>query len=194
MAKTTRTFVAIAVPERLGEKLKRLQAQLAPEITEARWVSTLPFHLTLAFLGDVADLDLNGVCRAAADASRPFPSFTMRLEGVGAFPNLVRPRVIWAGLAVPDGSPLPALRIAVHEAVEKVGYRPDDQRFTPHVTLGRIRQDRRAGRAVDLTSALQPFQDWSGGTFQVGEVITFASTLTPEGPVYAPLARAPLTG
>ena len=73
-----------------------------------------------------------------------------------------------------------------------VGYRPEDLRFTPHVTLGRIKSDRRGQQPLDLTAILEPYQTWSGGTFSVNEVVTFASTLTPDGPAYAQLARAPL--
>jgi 2'-5' RNA ligase len=194
MPKTTRTFVAIAIPAPLGERLTRLQELLAPAIPSARWSTSPPFHLTLAFLGDVPDCDLNIVCLAVAQASSPFTPFELRLEGVGAFPSPARPRVIWAGLDAPDGSPLFDLQRAIVRSVTRVGYRPDGQRFTPHATLGRIRQDRRGSRPGDITAALDALRSWSGGTFEAGEVITFGSTFTPEGPVYAPLARAPLAG
>ncbi len=194
MARTTRTFIALPVPSALGEKLTRLQSLLAPKVPAARWSSSPPFHMTLAFLGDVPDNDLNTVCKAVADASLPFSPFELRLESVGAFPNPARPRVLWAGLTAADLSPLFELQKAIVNGVTDAGYRPDDQRFTPHVTLGRIRPDRRGRDPLDLTTILQPYLTWSAGTFRVGEVITFASTLTPEGPAYAQLARAPLSG
>jgi 2'-5' RNA ligase len=194
MAKTTRTFIALAIPSALGEKLTRLQSLLAPKVAAARWSSSPPFHLTLAFLGDVPDNDLNTVCKAVAEASVPFSPFELRLETVGAFPSPARPRVLWAGLTAADGSPLYELQKAIVKGVTDAGYRPDDQRFTPHVTLGRIRADRRGQDPLDLTSILQPHLTWSAGAFRVSEVITFASTLTPEGPAYAQLARTPLAG
>jgi 2'-5' RNA ligase len=194
MPKTTRTFIAVAIPDPLGQKLTRLQAQLAPDVPGARLTTTLPFHVTLAFMGDVLDVDLNQVCTAVAESADPFPPYEVRLEGVGAFPNPARPRVIWAGLTATDPSPLLELRKAIVRGVTRVGYRPDDQRFTPHTTLGRIKSDRRGPHPPDLTKVLEPYQAWSAGSFTVSEVITFASTLTPEGPIYAPLARAPLTG
>ena len=190
MPKTTRTFVAIVIPGPQGEKLTRLQQQLAPTIPAARFSTSPPFHLTLAFLGDVADADLNAVCRAVAEACGPFPVMDLRLVARRAFPSPARPRVIWAGLAAADGPPLADLHNAIGHALKRIGYRPDD-RFTPHITLGRIRQDRQGGRSPDLTRILQPFQSWSGGSFPVSEVVTFASTLAPEGPLYTPLARAP---
>ncbi len=194
MAKTTRTFVALPVPSALGEKLTRLQSLLAPKVPAARWTATLPFHMTLAFLGDVPDNDLNTVCKAVAEATLPFSCFELLLEGVGAFPNLARPRVLWAGLTATDLAPLLDLQKSIAKKVTEAGYRPDDQRFTPHVTLGRIRSHRRGQDPLDLTTILQPYLTWSAGTFRVGDVITFASTITPEGPAYAQLARAPLSG
>ena len=149
--------------------------------------------MTLAFLGDVPDNDLNTVCKAVEEASLPFSSFELRLEGVGAFPSPARPRVLWASLTAADLTPLTALQKAIVQRVTDAGYRPDDQRFTPHVTLGRIRADRRGQNSPDLTTILQPYLTWSAGIVHVGEVVTFASTLTPEGPAYAQLARAPLS-
>ncbi len=193
MAKSTRTFIAVPVPEVLGEKLKRLQELLAPKVPSARWSSSPPFHMTLAFLGDVLDSDLNRVCKAVAEASLPFSPFELRLEGVGAFPNPARPRVLWAGLTATDLTSLLALQKAIVKQVTAVGYRPDDKRFTPHVTLGRIRSDRNGKPPLDLTSILQPYLSWSAGTFLLNEVVTFASTLTSEGPEYVQLARAALS-
>ena len=72
MARTTRTFIALPVPSALGEKLTRLQGLLAPKVPAARWSSSPPFHMTLAFLGDVPDNDLNTVCKAVAEASLAF--------------------------------------------------------------------------------------------------------------------------
>jgi 2'-5' RNA ligase len=194
MPTTTRTFVGIAIPPSQGEKLARLQERLAQAIPGVRWSASSPFHMTLAFLGDVRDGDLNAVCTAVAEACSPFPAFDLQLQGVGVFPSPARPRVIWAGLLAPDGSPLFDLYKAITKGLTRVGHRPEGDRFTPHATLGRIRQDRRGSLVHDLTAALQPVLTWSGGSFPVSEVVTFASTLSPEGPVYAPLARSPLSG
>ena len=143
--------------------------------------------MTLAFLGDVPDTDLNTVCKAVAQPCGPVPPFELRLEGVGAFPSPAKPRVLWAGLQTPEPLVLAGLQKGVVQAVTRVGYRPDDQRFTPHTTLGRIRPDRRGPLPGDLTEILASHQSWSGGSFTVSEVITYASTLSPDGPIYAPL-------
>ncbi len=190
MARTTRTFIAVAVPDTLGQKLTRLQTLLAPELPGARWSETLPFHLTLAFLGDVADTDLNDVCLATTSAASALSPFELRLEGLGAFPDPARPRVVWVGATGPGVAPLEALQQKVAGAVRTAGYPPDDDRFHPHVTLGRLKPGR--GASPDFTPQVKHYRTWSAGSLTVAEAVVFASTLTPEGPHYAALGRGPL--
>jgi 2'-5' RNA ligase len=192
MPRTTRTFVAVEVPEALGAKLSRLQTLLAPECPGVRWTATTPFHLTLAFLGDVDDRDLNDVCGAVAGAAEGFEPFELRIEGVGVFPNPQRPRSVWSGLAGSGVETLVSLQGKVAEAVARAKYPADEKGFRPHVTLGRVKHGRPP--AGNLGPLLNQYRGWSAGSFRVDEVVTFASTLTPEGPVYAPLGRALLKG
>lgn len=192
MRETTRTFIAIPIPEPIGLKLGRKQAELTPEVPGCRWTASSPFHLTLAFLGDIRNRDLNELCRAVAAATGPFERFELRLEGLGAFPSPQKPRVVWAGVTAPDLNPLLDLRKAIVQAATQAGYRPDDPRFHPHITLGRIKSDR--GPSYDLTRLVDREQTWSAGTFTAVEVVTYASTLDPKGPSYAPLGRARLAG
>ena len=192
MCETTRTFIAIPIPEPVGQQLTRWQQRLAPEIPGCRWAESQPFHVTLAFLGDVPSRDLNELCLAVAAAGEPFSRFELKVEGLGAFPSSERSRVVWAGITGGDHGPLMALREAVVRAATEAGYRPDDPRFHPHVTLGRIKSDR--GRSCDLTEMVRREQARSAGSFPVVEVVTYASTLEPRGASYAPLNRARLKG
>jgi 2'-5' RNA ligase len=189
MARTTRTFIAVAVPEALGQKLTRLQTLLAPELPGARWTETMPFHLTLAFLGDVADTELNDVCNATTRAASASQPFELRLEGLGAFPDLVRPRVVWVGAVGAGVAALEALQKDVARAVRDTGYPPDD-RFHPHVTLARLKPGR--GASPDLTALVKHYRTWSPGSFTVAEAVVFASTLTADGPQYAALGHGTL--
>jgi 2'-5' RNA ligase len=186
---TTRTFVAIAVPEDLGAKLSRLQSLLAPDVAGVRW-SSAPFHMTLAFLGDVQTSELNDVCLAVNQACRDHAPFKLRIEGLGVFPSPSKPRTIWVGLT---GTALPALhslQSAIAAAVAAVGYPHDDAVFRPHITLGRMRQSRDAPR--NLTPQVNHFRTWSAGLLAISEVVAYSSTLTSDGPVYAPLSRTVL--
>jgi RNA 2',3'-cyclic 3'-phosphodiesterase len=196
MPQTTRTFVAIAVPERVGQKLVRLQTELGRLIPQCRWTASLPFHATLAFLGDVRDHDLNDVCKAVETgaltrpASNADEAFKLELQGLGAFPSAAKARVIWAGMTAPNLQPLLDLQQSIIAALDRAGYRPDDRRFHPHVTLGRIKSS--GASRCDVTDVVERFRGWSGGSFRVAEITTFASTLGPDGPTYAPLGRARL--
>ncbi len=151
-----------------------------------------PFHITLAFLGDVPSRDLNELCLAVAAAAEPSVRFELTVESLGAFPSPARPRVVWAGITSADPAPLANLREAVVRAATNSGYRPDDPRFHPHVTLGRITTDR--WRSCDLTELVRRVQPRAIGSFPVVEVVTYASTLGKAGPSYAPLNRARLKG
>lgn len=190
MPDTTRTFLAVAVPEALEPRVARLRARLEAEVPEGRWGATRPWHVTLAFLGDVPHADLNAVCLAAEETSARFERFELTLHGVGAFPDASRPRVVWAGVDGPGLDTLRQLQLELVAALAAPGYRPEAQPFRPHVTLGRLRSGR--DRTRDLTGTLSQFRGWSAGPFRVDEVVTFASTTTPEGPAYVPLGRARL--
>jgi RNA 2',3'-cyclic 3'-phosphodiesterase len=137
MPDTTRTFLAVAVPATLERKLTRLQAQLSGEAPEVRWDVAMPFHVTLAFLGDVGHGDLNAVCLAVAEAASPFERFELTLEGLGTFPGADRPRVVWTGIGGKGLETLKALQAAVKDAATRLNCRPDTRPFHPHVTLGR---------------------------------------------------------
>ncbi len=192
MPDTTRTFIAVAVPATLELKLTRLQAQLSGEAPDARWEVAMPFHVTLAFLGDVDHVALNDVCLAVAEASAPCERFDLKLEGLGAFPDPARPRVVWAGVGGAGVEALKALQADVTAAVARLDYRPEARPFHAHVTLGRFPPGRRPAR--DLTNVVSHYRTWHAGPFEVAEAVTFGSSPSREGPVYAPLGRAPLRG
>jgi 2'-5' RNA ligase len=192
MASTTRTFIAIAVPEVLGQKLTRLQTLLAPDLPGARWTTTMPFHLTLAFLGDVDDTDLVEVCRTSAASVAKFEPFSIRLEGLGTFPSPTRPRVVWVGVTGPGLGQLETLQKEVVKAVRAIDCPPDDDRFHAHVTLGRLKPGR--GPSPDMDPLLKHYRTWAAGSFTVAEAVVYSSSFTPEGPLYAPLGYAPLRG
>ncbi len=180
------------LPDAIGQELAGWQRALAPEVPGCRWVETQPLHITLAFLGDVPNRDLNELCLAVAAAAEPFGRFELKVQGLGAFPSPARPRVVWAGITADRPRTTGVLRDAVVRAATQAGYRPDDPRFHPHVTLGRISSDR--GRPCDLTEIVRREQGRSAGSFPVVEVVTYASTLGPRGAAYAPLNHARLKG
>lgn len=190
MPDTTRTFVAVPIPADRAAKLERLQTLIAPEMPGARWVAPKHFHITLAFLGDVENTDLARVCNAVRESAAGFDPFYLSLEGLGVFPNAERPRVAWVGFGEEGSIALKGLQRAVASALAQVGHPPEDDRFHPHVTLGRLKPGR--GPGPNIEPLLAHYRRWMGGSFEAIEVVTFASTVTPDGPEYVALDKAPL--
>jgi 2'-5' RNA ligase len=189
MPATTRTFIAIALPHDQAVALDRLCQGIAPETPGWRWVPPGHFHITLSFLGDVADTDLDNLNRAITAAAAQIEPFELEPAGLGAFPDPRRPRTLWAGIRGPGLDARGRLQEAVVEAANRAGHPPEDQRFHPHITLARSKASRGG-----LGPLIDGHQGWSAGLFLVREVIVFASRLGPQGPSYSPLARAPLDG
>jgi RNA 2',3'-cyclic 3'-phosphodiesterase len=192
MRETTRTFCAIEVPERFGAELARLQTCLAHEIPACRWSSSGSFHLTLAFLGDVRDCDLAPLEELVAASTRRLEPIDLCFDGLGAFPSPRRPSVLWAGLIARSPEVLADIRKSVVAAAAESGYPCEDERFNPHVTLGRFKPGRRG--TVDLTAIVERYRSWSCGDFTASEVVVFASRLGRAGPTYEALSRARLGG
>jgi RNA 2',3'-cyclic 3'-phosphodiesterase len=192
MSQTTRTFLAIEIPEPMGSALRELQRMLAPELAGCRWTSEkIAFHMTLAFLGEVRNGDLGRLVEAVASSVGRFAPCELHFEGLGAFPAPKRPRVVWAGLPARNPALLDEIQRAVAGAAAKAGY-PSDERFHPHVTLGRFKPGRQG--PCDLTEVVERYRSWSCGGFTAVEVIEFASRPAGEGPSYEPLGRVRLEG
>jgi RNA 2',3'-cyclic 3'-phosphodiesterase len=192
MPECTRTFIAIAVPEPVEQELARLQSELAAEVIGYHWTSTRQFHITLAFLGDVPVSGLNEICQTVTASTVAHDRFEVEVRGLGAFPKSSRPRVVWAGVTATNSNALNELQQSVIGSLERIGHGPDDQRFHPHVTLGRIKHSRHGDRSVQ--TLIESRAGWSAGGFAVMEVFIMASTLCRAGPAYEVLGRCLLDG
>jgi 2'-5' RNA ligase len=186
-----RTFIAVEVGEAIRNNAVALQQTLAKPGVNVNWVPAENIHITLLFLGEVNERDLPAVCRVVADTAAGEPPFAFRVSRVGAFPNLRRPKVIWAGLT--DGAAeLARLHDRLEQPLLDLGcYRREDRPYTPHLTLGRVKSEA-DGQA--LSPVLPKHADWVGGQTTVGELVLFASEPRRDGPTYTALGRGKLTG
>jgi 2'-5' RNA ligase len=186
-----RTFIAVDLGKAIRDRCVALQELLARAATDVKWVEPENLHVSLLFLGEVEDRDMAVVCRAVADVCAAHAPFAMHVETAGCFPHPRRPRVLWVGVG--EGR---TEVVALHDALEKpllqLGcYRREERRYTPHITLGRVRGDRATSA---LAAALAQQARWQGGVTQVQEVRVLSSELTPQGPIYTVLSRAPVRG
>lgn len=195
MAESTRTFIAVEVPEAQREELARLRDRLAPELRGAKWVARTQYHATLAFLGDVSNPDLDAILGAVGEAARAVGPLELRLAVLGAFPNPGRPRNLWVGLDGAGLTGLERLHAALGRALSNAGQASGGRNdFSPHVTLARFKTGPGRPAAPDLRGLLPRYAGWSSEPFTIAEVVAFASELRPEGPVYTALARSALGG
>jgi 2'-5' RNA ligase len=186
-----RTFIAVEIPDAIRIQARRLIAKLGSSPTSVRWVDVNNIHLTLKFLGDVEDVEIAGVCQAIASAVRDLEPFQLDCRGVGAFPDLDRPRTVWIGTQGGDDE-MGVLHEAIEKALTPLGFPKEPRRFHPHLTIGRVRRPGQDWKP--LSQALRAQADLNLGPLPVDEVVVFSSQLNPSGPEYAALSHAPLSG
>ena len=183
-----RTFLSIELTSSIRDRIVMLQNRLAATGADVKWTDAKNLHVTLLFLGEVPDKEVATVYRIAQKAVEGMGEFTMTVEGFGCFPNPRRPRILWVGIGQ-GTQELVRIHDALEEPLVDLGYRREDRKYTPHITLGRVRSARPAER---LTQALHELTGWSAGEMTVEQVHVMGSELTPTGPVYTVLGRAPL--
>jgi 2'-5' RNA ligase len=186
-----RTFLCIDLPEGERERIAALQSRLRRHGARVGWTAPGNVHLTLAFLGDVEQERIPDVSRAATAAATRSAPLALRLEGAGGFPTLSRPRVLWVGIAG-ETERLAALQSDLTGELEAVGFPRERREFRPHLTIGRVKDDR--DRALRALAADLSAEGLSAPEFVATELVVMRSALGPGGARYTPLARAPLGG
>ena len=152
------------------------------------WVAPGNLHLTLKFLGAVPEERIEAIAGALSTSAPDLHPFEARIRGLGAFPSAVKPRVIWAG--VHDGAAeMTTLAGRVDAALAPLGFAREERPFSPHVTLGRVRQPR---RDPALAEALAGAIAREFGRMRVPGAFLMRSELSPRGARYSELAKVPL--
>jgi 2'-5' RNA ligase len=186
-----RAFIAVELPLEIRKTVCAATSKLRNEIGAlVRWVPIENMHLTLKFLGDVSPSNvelLSEMLRAEMDL---FNCFELRLNGLGSFPNLKRPRVLYIGIQAPAA--LEALQRGIESASSRLGYGSEERGFSPHLTIGRVKQNVIATEQQAIRHALEDTKIDSLGTARVNSVELFKSDLKPTGSVYTRLYSASL--
>jgi 2'-5' RNA ligase len=194
-----RAFIAIQLSDELKCQIQGVQEELKRQVAKLGraggigWTRAEGIHLTLKFLGDVPEAQVEAlgmVIRQVASAVEPF---TLEARGVGAFPSLRKPRVVWLGLHGGDRA-MGALRqaqSAVEEGCAGLDFPRESRLFTPHLTLARVRDP---GPSGALEKVLTQHQDLVVGNLFCGSLALIKSELRPSGAVYATLVEVPLGG
>lgn len=184
-----RTFIAIPLPDESLVMLDEVQQQLRATKAEVRWVSIASIHLTLKFLGETEPETIERLSDALEAELRYGRCFTVRLQGLGCFPNQWNPRVIWCGIGGDTGQ-LQGLQQKVEFICASFGLPREKREFHPHLTLGRVTGKRNLQPLLDCIK-IGAAQELS---FRADHFNIYRSTLKPQGAVYSVLKSIRLLG
>ena len=184
MAETIRAFIAVKVPA--SEALRAVLRELDRLGKAVKAVDPENLHVTLKFLGDTDPRLTSTICDVMRSAVQGQPQLRMPVSGLGAFPHMARPSVIWAGLE----QAMPLVHVAATLDSELVGlnFEPEKRPLQPHVTLARIKRR----PPPQLKALLAQYQNATFGEVTVSAIELFQSELRREGPRYTVLASVPL--
>ena len=184
-----RTFVAIELDDECRRNLAMAVDQMAHAVEGIKWVDPDNAHLTLKFIGQLDEKDVPDaleVLEAAAGEAQPF---TMRVNGISAFPSERKPRVIHAPVEESSGVLEELAGVVDSGLAEALGIEREKREFKPHVTLGRTRKGKSCPPIDELASEVR---ESYFGLVEVEEMVLMKSDLTPRGAIYTPLNHIPL--
>lgn len=183
-----RTFIAVPLDPPLRRALEECQERMRQAGARLRWVAPEQLHVTLRFLGEIPLAQVARATVAAREAAAAVEPFEIRLAGLGVFPGPRRPQVVWAGTRE-GAEALEGLASALAAALRRHGFPDDPRPFRPHVTLARVKDQRRWG---DVIRAIEQHRDVEIGWQRVARIAVVESRLTPDGPHYTVREEVPL--
>jgi 2'-5' RNA ligase len=175
-----RAFIAIELTEEIKDKLKNIQNELKGSGADVKWVEPENIHLTLKFLGDIDEKKIEDIKRILEKISEKHSRFSIELSGIGAFPKISDPRVIWIGVEK-GKEELSKIFLELEEQLCRLGFKREERGFSAHITIGRLRSPLNRPRLIEEIKKIDSFSPLS---LSVNRISLFKSTLTPKGPIY----------
>lgn len=190
-----RLFVALDIDDAIRERIARWMEGVRNFAPEARWVKEESLHLTLKFIGERADAEVEDIKQALASVRAP--GTAIEFCGYGFFPTIKSARVFWIGMKA--GPELAAVAAAVDQELGALGIPTEDRKFSPHLTLARTaggsgsprrsKEDRRTNTFRVLQEKIAAFPAPEFGSMMAREFFLYRSQLSPKGSTYTKLAR-----
>jgi 2'-5' RNA ligase len=177
-----RCFIAIQLPDDVRHQISKYIENLKKYSNDVRWVRADNSHLTLKFLGEIAPSRLIRVKECLYPISDNFSPFHLNIFGTGCFPGKKHPRVFWLGMEQGVDNPLFEMHHWIENQLLKLKFEKEKRRFSPHLTLGRVR----AKGLIDFSELFSfleqnPFRPTK---FSVNTIYFMQSNLRPTGAEY----------
>ncbi len=188
-----RSFVALLLNEEAREAVAAEVERLRPLSRAVAWVPARNLHITLRFLGEQGEPALEQARGALQEAAAATTPFTLTLHGLGAFPGFERPRILWIGVAQ-GALETRELQATVERALERAGFAREPRPWHPHLTIGRVFDERRWRRetSLDLRQAVARAGSLPFASVPVAALSLMRSDLSPAGARHSELARMTL--
>ncbi len=185
MSETFRAFIAIDLPAGIRSSLAEAQEILKSFGFRVKWVRPQNIHLTLKFLGNIDSDHIEKIIAAMTLTVTDFNSVSLSTGEIGVFPDIRRPRVIWAGL---NGQleKLDNLQQTLDGHLAGLGFPRETRTFKGHLTLGRVKGKIASAR---MKTAIDRLKGVESKLFEISEIILFKSELRPTGAVYSKVQR-----
>lgn len=182
MSEFIRSFIAIDIEDKVAKnKLAKAQALIVQTGADIRIVETENIHVTIRFLGDIAPGMVDKIFGEMKEIQ--FIPFTIEIKGIGVFPSLGHPRVVWAGIRAGTNQ-LVSIVNQLEPRLLKLGLSADSKGFSPHLTIARVRSGENKKQLVDF---VVENTDYDFGTIKAECLRLKKSVLSPKGPTYLTL-------
>ncbi|MCD6568041.1 MAG: RNA 2',3'-cyclic phosphodiesterase [Dehalococcoidia bacterium] len=187
-----RSFIAIELPLEVRKELAMLRKEMERGGHRfVRWVNVDGIHLTLKFLGDISFEQVAEITEVMAKSRRGISSFQLELAGLGGFPDLKRPRIIWVGISG-EVNQLLKLQRSLDLSLASLGFAREMRPFTAHLTLARVNQGISSVQLNSLGGLIAATEFEGKRAFEVDSVNLMRSHLTGGGAVYSCLSSVAL--
>jgi len=182
MSEAIRSFIAFDINSpTVLKRFNDIQETLLKTSADLKLVQPQNIHITVRFLGDIKPAMVDSIHEALKKVS--FSAFDCEIRGLGVFPDLRFPRVVWAGMRK-GADDVKNVFDQLEPSLQQLGFRPDPKGFSPHLTLARVRTGR---NKAELTSRIQELADQDFGIVRADCLRLKKSVLTPKGPIYSTL-------
>lgn len=187
LSERIRSFISVDIEDPLIlDRIERIKETIIATNADLKPVEKENIHLTLRFLGEIPVALIDEVYRVMLSVK--MEPFEIEIKGVGAFPRITSPRVVWVG--VTKGSDkLKEIHRQLEAGLRKLGIKPDSKGFEPHITIARVRSARNKQRLVKV---LYELEDVEIGKIVVTNIRLKQSILTFKGPIYKTLREVKL--
>ncbi len=184
-----RTFIAVELPEEVKSKINKVIETLKPISSGVKWVEEKNLHITMKFLGEIKESEVERLIAIVEDNVKETSFFNAKYEGMGTFPTSTSPRVVWVGTRA-GGEELKGIADSFESSLSKAGFRSEEREFTPHITIGRVKERK---NMPELVKAIEKLKNEKFGEVIVDQISIMKSTLTPKGPIYEVVKKIKLT-